>query len=160
MLIGLVALIAGLALVVWGAERFTDGAIHVAASLTLSTFFVGAVVSGLEPFGARAVPSRSATSTCAAWSLGVLSTIRGPSARRVRACDGLLKAGTWGSGIVRFGLGWGCRLPVGFRFRVIPGIPERSLIPGSSWTSSRTSSATRKLSRARTDRHGGLVRAK
>jgi cation:H+ antiporter len=34
---------------VWGAERFTDGAIHVAARLTLSTFFVGAVVSGLEP---------------------------------------------------------------------------------------------------------------
>jgi cation:H+ antiporter len=46
MLIGLLALVAGLALVVWGAERFTDGAIHVAARLTLSTFFV---VSGLEP---------------------------------------------------------------------------------------------------------------
>jgi len=49
MVIGLLALVAGLAFVLWGAERFTDGAIHVAARLTLSTFFVGAVVSGLEP---------------------------------------------------------------------------------------------------------------
>jgi cation:H+ antiporter len=47
--IGVLALVAGLALVVWGAERFTDGAIHVAARLALSTFFVGVVVSGLEP---------------------------------------------------------------------------------------------------------------
>jgi cation:H+ antiporter len=47
--IGILALVAGLALVVWGAERFTDGAIHVAARLALSTFFVGVVVSGLEP---------------------------------------------------------------------------------------------------------------
>jgi cation:H+ antiporter len=49
MLIGLLALIAGLALVVWGAELFTDGAIHVAARLAMSTFFVGVVVSGFEP---------------------------------------------------------------------------------------------------------------
>ena len=49
MVIGVLALVAGLALVVWGAERFTDGAIHVAVRLALSTFFVGAVVSGLEP---------------------------------------------------------------------------------------------------------------
>jgi cation:H+ antiporter len=47
--IGILALVAGLALVVWGAERFTDGAIRLAARLALSTFFVGAVVSGLEP---------------------------------------------------------------------------------------------------------------
>jgi len=48
-LIGVLALLAGLALVVWGAELFTDGAIQVAARLALSSFFVGAVVSGLEP---------------------------------------------------------------------------------------------------------------
>src|SRR6266851_6517471 len=47
--LGGLALVAGLALVVWGAERFTDGAIRLAARLALSTFFVGAVVSGLEP---------------------------------------------------------------------------------------------------------------
>jgi Ca2+/Na+ antiporter len=47
--IGILALVAGLVLVVWGAERFTDGAIRLAARLALSTFFVGAVVSGLEP---------------------------------------------------------------------------------------------------------------
>jgi len=49
MVIGVLALVAGLALVVWGAERFTDGAIHAAARLAMSTFFVGAVVSGFEP---------------------------------------------------------------------------------------------------------------
>jgi len=49
MLIGLLALVAGLALVVWGAELFTDGAIRVAARLAMSTFLVGAVVSGFEP---------------------------------------------------------------------------------------------------------------
>ena len=49
MLIGLLALVAGLALVVWGAELFTDGAIRVAARLAMSTFFVGAAVSGFEP---------------------------------------------------------------------------------------------------------------
>lgn len=49
MVIGVLALVAGLALVVWGAERFTDRAIHVAARLAISTFFLGAMVSGLEP---------------------------------------------------------------------------------------------------------------
>lgn len=49
MVVGVLALVAGLALVVWGAERFTDGAIGLATRLALSTFFVGAVVSGLEP---------------------------------------------------------------------------------------------------------------
>lgn len=50
-----------------------------------------------------------------------------------QACAGLrwlLKADTSGSSIVRFGLGWGCRPPIGFLFRVIPGIPGRSLIRG------------------------------
>jgi cation:H+ antiporter len=36
-------------LVLWGAERFTEGAVRVAARFGLSTFFVGAVVSGFEP---------------------------------------------------------------------------------------------------------------
>ena len=49
MVIGLLALVAGLALVVWGAERITEGAIQVAARLAVSTFLVGAVVSGCEP---------------------------------------------------------------------------------------------------------------
>lgn len=48
MLTGVLALVAGLVLIVWGTERFTDGAIQVAARLALGTFFVGAVVSGLE----------------------------------------------------------------------------------------------------------------
>src|SRR6266851_2199824 len=47
--LGGLALVAGLALVVWGAERFTDGAIRLAARLSLSPFFVGAVASGFEP---------------------------------------------------------------------------------------------------------------
>ena len=81
---------------------------------------------------------------------------RDHSARHARACDGLLKADTWGSSIVRFGLGWGCRPPIGFRFRVILGTLGRSLIPGSSWTSSPTSSAIGKLG-AGTDRPGGPV---
>ena len=49
MLIGIVLLIAGMALVLWGADRFTDGAIRTAARFSLSTFYVGAVVSGFEP---------------------------------------------------------------------------------------------------------------
>lgn len=49
MLIGALLLLGGLALVLWGAERFTDGAIGVAARFALSTFWVGAVVSGFEP---------------------------------------------------------------------------------------------------------------
>ena len=35
--------------VLWRAERFTDGARKTAALFALSPFFVGAVVSGLEP---------------------------------------------------------------------------------------------------------------
>jgi amino acid exporter len=47
----------------------------------------------------------------------------------------------------------------GFLFRVIPGIRGRSRIPGSSWTSFPTSSATGTLARARTDRPGGSDRS-
>lgn len=49
MLIAAILLVAGLALVLWGAERFTDGAIGTASRFRLSTFYVGAVVSGFEP---------------------------------------------------------------------------------------------------------------
>jgi len=80
--------------------------------------------------GARAAASRSAISTCGAWSSGGWSTIKGHSARHAPACGGHLKGGTSGSSIVRFGLAWGYRARIGFRFRVIPGILGRSLIPG------------------------------
>jgi len=59
---------------------------------------------------------------------------------------------------VRFGLVWDSNPPIGFRFRVIPGTLGRSLILGSSWTSSPTSLATGQLARARADCHGGPVR--
>ena len=49
MLISLVFLVAGIALVLWGAERFTDGAVRTATRFGLSTFYVGAAVSGFEP---------------------------------------------------------------------------------------------------------------
>jgi cation:H+ antiporter len=49
LLIGAVLVITGMALVIWGAERFTDGALRTAARFSLSTFYVGAVVSGFEP---------------------------------------------------------------------------------------------------------------
>ena len=49
MLIGSVLLVVGIALVLWGAERFTDGAVRTATRFGLSTFYVGAVVSGFEP---------------------------------------------------------------------------------------------------------------
>jgi cation:H+ antiporter len=49
MLIGALLLVAGMALVLWGADRFTDGAVRTAARFSLSTFYVGAVVSGFEP---------------------------------------------------------------------------------------------------------------
>jgi cation:H+ antiporter len=49
MVIGVLLLVAGMALVLWGAERFTDGALRTAARFSLSTFYVGAVVSGFEP---------------------------------------------------------------------------------------------------------------
>jgi cation:H+ antiporter len=49
MLLGVVLLGAGIALVLWGAERFTDGAIGTALRLSVSPFYVGTVVSGFEP---------------------------------------------------------------------------------------------------------------
>lgn len=49
MLIGVLFLFAGIALVLWGAERFTDGAIGTATRFALSPFYVGVVLSGLEP---------------------------------------------------------------------------------------------------------------
>jgi len=49
LLISLVFLVAGIALVLWGAERFTDGAVRTATRFGLSTFYVGAAVSGFEP---------------------------------------------------------------------------------------------------------------
>jgi cation:H+ antiporter len=48
-LIGSVLLVVGIALVLWGGERFTDGAVRTATRFGLSTFYVGAVVSGSEP---------------------------------------------------------------------------------------------------------------
>lgn len=49
MLLGSLLLVGGIVLILWGAERFTDGAIRAAARFGLSTFFVGALVSGFEP---------------------------------------------------------------------------------------------------------------
>lgn len=49
MVIGALLLVAGMALVLWGAERFTDGALRAAVRFSLSPFYVGAVVSGFEP---------------------------------------------------------------------------------------------------------------
>jgi hypothetical protein len=62
--------------------------------------------------------------------IGRLVDYQGPLCQARAACDGLLKADTWASSTVRFGLGWGCRPPIGFLFRVILGIPGRCLIPG------------------------------
>ena len=47
--LGVVLLVAGIALVLWGAERFTDGAIRTALHCSLSPFYVGALASGFEP---------------------------------------------------------------------------------------------------------------
>jgi cation:H+ antiporter len=49
LLLGVVLLVAGMAFVLWGAERFTDGAIRTAIRFALSPFYVGAIVSGFEP---------------------------------------------------------------------------------------------------------------
>src|SRR3989441_6311197 len=49
MLLGSLLLVGGIVLVLWGAERFTDGAIRTATRFGLSTFYVGALVSGFEP---------------------------------------------------------------------------------------------------------------
>src|SRR2546425_501052 len=49
MLLGSLLLVGGIVLVLWGAERFTDGALRTATRFGLSTFYVGALVSGFEP---------------------------------------------------------------------------------------------------------------
>src|SRR3989442_12788087 len=49
MLLGSLLLINRIVLVLWGAERFTDGALRTATRFGLSTFYVGALVSGFEP---------------------------------------------------------------------------------------------------------------
>ena len=49
MLIGILLLVGGMVLIIWGAELFTDGAIRTATRFALSPFYVGAVVSGFEP---------------------------------------------------------------------------------------------------------------
>jgi Ca2+/Na+ antiporter len=48
MLLGSVFLIGRILLIVWG-DWFTDGAIRTAVTMAVSPFFVGLVVSGLEP---------------------------------------------------------------------------------------------------------------
>jgi cation:H+ antiporter len=48
-LLGVVLLVAGIVAVLWGAERFTDGALGTALRFSLSPFYVGAMVSGFEP---------------------------------------------------------------------------------------------------------------
>jgi Ca2+/Na+ antiporter len=48
-LVGAVLFVLGIALILWGAERFTDGAVRGAKLLAVSPFFVGTMVSGLEP---------------------------------------------------------------------------------------------------------------
>ncbi len=49
MWLGAVLFLIGVGLVLWGAERFTDGAIGTARLFRLSPFFVGTLVSGFEP---------------------------------------------------------------------------------------------------------------
>lgn len=49
MWLGALLFLIGVGLVLWGAERFTDGALGTARLFRLSPFFVGALVSGFEP---------------------------------------------------------------------------------------------------------------
>jgi cation:H+ antiporter len=49
MLFGTLSLIGGIVLIVWGAERFTDGALRTATRFAVSPFYVGVIVSGFEP---------------------------------------------------------------------------------------------------------------
>src|SRR5205085_9542620 len=49
MVLGAILVVAGIALVLWGADRFTDGAIGVARAFALNPFYVGIVASGFEP---------------------------------------------------------------------------------------------------------------
>jgi cation:H+ antiporter len=45
----IILLLLGIGVVLWSAERLTDGVLRAAASFALSAFFVGALVSGFEP---------------------------------------------------------------------------------------------------------------
>jgi Ca2+/Na+ antiporter len=47
--------------VIWGAHRFTEGAVRAAALLAVSPFYVGIVVSGFEP-------ENLVTGVAAAWA--------------------------------------------------------------------------------------------
>jgi cation:H+ antiporter len=49
MLTGALFLVGGLACILWGAARFTDGAMRTATRFAVSPFYVGAIVSGFEP---------------------------------------------------------------------------------------------------------------
>ena len=48
-MVSIVLLVLGIGLVLWSAERLTDGVLGAAASFAVSAFFVGALVSGFEP---------------------------------------------------------------------------------------------------------------
>jgi cation:H+ antiporter len=48
-ILGALILVTGIALVVWSAERFTDGAVGAARAFAVSGFWIGVVVSGFEP---------------------------------------------------------------------------------------------------------------
>jgi cation:H+ antiporter len=47
--VSILLLIVGIGIVLWSAERLTDGVVGAAASFGLRAFFVGALVSGFEP---------------------------------------------------------------------------------------------------------------
>ncbi len=49
MWLGAALFLVGMGLILWGAERFTDGAIGTARLFRLSPFFVGTLFSGFEP---------------------------------------------------------------------------------------------------------------
>ena len=49
MIAGAIVVVVGLAAVVWGADRFTDGAVAGGRRLGVSAFWIGAAASGLEP---------------------------------------------------------------------------------------------------------------
>ena len=48
-MVSILLLVVGIGIVLWSAERLTDGVLGAAASFALSAFFVGALVSGFEP---------------------------------------------------------------------------------------------------------------
>jgi cation:H+ antiporter len=48
-MIDVILFVLGIGVVLWAAERLTDGVVAVAASFAVSAFFVGVLVSGFEP---------------------------------------------------------------------------------------------------------------